>query len=303
MKCGLYIRCFYESFYLNWFINYYINLGFDYIIILKADNIKYQLPKQYLDKVYIKNVENRGNSLLPDNLYLIKNSIIDWVFMIDIDEILVLKHNNIKKYLKDLNNKDCEINNVEFRWLMMERYDNRNMNLSQSYHLYNLYSNSLYKSFTKVKDIISFQNPHKFNVTNEKKLVEKNYENYLLHIHTRSLNNMILKSFITILHEKNIKNMDEFKKLVNNVDYESNVLDKFKKCIGLKATLPYTHSRGEKIKVNKCHKLFNEKIVRFKKEKKILYKMLKENGIYIKNYELFIHKLEIEVKHHFLSTS
>ena len=48
MKCALYVRCFYESFYLDWFIEYYLNLGFDYIVILKADSIKYVVPKNFM---------------------------------------------------------------------------------------------------------------------------------------------------------------------------------------------------------------------------------------------------------------
>ena len=99
MKCGIYVRCFYESFYLDWFIEYYLNLGFDYIIILKADNINYDVPKNF-KKVYIRNVENIGNKLYDKYLNIIRYAKPDWVLMIDIDEILILE-SNIKTFLKE----------------------------------------------------------------------------------------------------------------------------------------------------------------------------------------------------------
>ena len=318
MRCALYVRCFYESFYLDWFIEYYLNLGFDYIIILKADTIKYIVPEKLKKKVYIKEVENKGNALYQNYFNIIKFANPDWVFMIDIDEILILENNNIKKFITSKLEIDSNINCFYFQWLMMERYDNQNLNLKDSYNKYKLFNNCNYKSLALFKNIKGIKTPHSFILNNYK--IEKDniiynhyidhtnnnsqnesYKNYLLHIHTRSLNNLVLKSLITILNNKHIKDKNSFKEFVNNFSINNkNILQKFKNSIGKKATLPYSHSNGKIININKNHPLFNSKIIKFEEEKEILYKLLKKNNINIEKYELMIKELEIEIGDHFI---
>jgi len=319
MRCALYVRCFYESFYLDWFIEYYLNLDFDYIVILKADNIKYIVPEKLKKKVYIRNVENVGNALYQKYLNIIKIINPDWVFMIDIDEILILENNNIKKFIKNKLKIDSNINCFYFQWLMMERYDNQNLNLKDSYDKYKLFNNCNYKSLALLKNINGIKNPHSFKLNNYK--IEKDniiynynidhtnnnsenesYKNYLLHIHTRSLNNLVLKSLITILNNKHIKDKNSFKEFVNKFCCNNNnILENFKNSIGKKATLPYSHSNGKIININKNHPLFNKKIVNYDDEKKVLHKLLKKNNINIEKYELMIQKLEKEISNHFIN--
>ena len=162
MKCALYVRCFYESFYLDWFIEYYLNLGFDYIIILKADNINYNVPKSFKKKVYIKNVENIGNKLYDKYFNIIRYAKPDWVLMIDIDEILILKNNNIKTFLREKLKLNKNTNCFYFKWLMMERYDNKDLNLKDSYNNYKLFNNNFYKSMSNLPNIKSVNCPHSF---------------------------------------------------------------------------------------------------------------------------------------------
>ena len=64
IKCCVYTRVFYEFPYLNFFLEHYISLGFQKIILLKADNIKLNIEK-YKDYVEIFEVENLENRLLP----------------------------------------------------------------------------------------------------------------------------------------------------------------------------------------------------------------------------------------------
>ena len=318
MKCALYVRCFYESFYLDWFIEYYLNLGFDFIVILKADNIQYSVPINLKKKVFIKNVENIGNKLYDKYFNIIRYAKPDWVLMIDIDEILILENNNIKIFLEEKLKVNKNINCFYFQWAMMERYDNKDLNLKDSYNKYKLFYNSNIKSFALLNNIKSVNSPHIFKLSSytiekDNKIynyfinhknndsINESYTNYLLHIHTRSLNNLVLKSLITILRNKSINNIDNFKELINNFSIDDkNILEKFKKTIGLKAILPYSHSNSKILNSVKDHPLFNKKIVDFDNEKKILYILLKKYNINIEKYELITKKLEKEIGNHFI---
>ena len=51
--------------------------------------------------------------------------------MIDIDEILILQCNNIKTFLEQKLKDNKDINCFYFQWAMMERYDNKNLNLKR----------------------------------------------------------------------------------------------------------------------------------------------------------------------------
>ena len=202
---------------------------------------------------------------------------------------------------------------------MMERYDNKDLNLKDSYNNYKLFNNNFYKSMSNLPNIKSVNYPHSFNynkdaIINYNDNIVKNlrrhhqlseynysYDNYLLHIHTRSINNLVLKSLITILGNKHIHDINNFKEFVNNFTInDENILERFKDSIGQKAKLPYGHSQNKIMDINKNHHLFNKKIVNFNKEKEILYKLLNKNKINTKNYELMTEKLEKEINNHFI---
>ena len=123
-----------------------------------------------------------------------------------------------------------------------------------------------------------------------------NNENFILHIHTRSLNNCILKSLITELKNKKFSNIEKFKLLINH--NEKNCLEELKN-IAFKMRLPYYHSEGEKLELKVEHPLFHKKIVNFDEEKKVLYKLLEKEGVSIEKYEFMIEKLEKEIGNYF----
>ena len=102
MNYVVYVRCYYESFYMDWFIEYYLSLGFDYIVILKCDNLELNIKNKYKDKVFIKKVKNNGDKLYDENISIIKHINNCWCLMIDIDEILFLKNNNIKLLVNNI---------------------------------------------------------------------------------------------------------------------------------------------------------------------------------------------------------
>jgi len=275
MKYCIYSRSFFENDYLSYFIKHYINLGFDKIIILHSGGSKYNLSNVYSNIVDIHYVKNSGNKLLFEYDYLVKVGDFDWVLSIDIDELLLLnkKYKNINEYVEEKLLLDNNINSFYFRWGMIEKYDiENNYNFSHILKKYKIFSNLHIKTMFKKENLkrnIS-ENPHIVNLTNltiyfENKIIKDNNiiihsidknsykEHILIHLHTRNLDNLVLKSFLTQLDRKKMKYVNEFVEFINNLDDKkisiSNdvILNNFLKYVGLKAILPFEHSKGKLI--------------------------------------------------------
>jgi hypothetical protein len=307
MRCCVYTRSFNEDPYLYFFIEHYISLGFDKIIILKADNNKINLGNyyNYVEIYYVENLENR---LLP--IHTNKVVKYDWVLSIDIDEILLINNNNIKEYINERLEIDKNINIFYFRWGILEKYDNSNINnLINLTKQYNIYENDHIKTMAKGNLIKSIWHPHlmELNVKPyiffENKILETNKPNnhpisivsykksILIHLHTRSLNNLVIKAFTTRLGfhgrntiQKKIKNIHNFIKLINEPsNYE--LLQNFRKVIGFKADKPFVHSKANKIKYFdfKINHYEND-LIENQKEEELIEKIFIENNINIKEY-------------------
>uniref|UniRef100_A0A6C0J380 Glycosyltransferase family 92 protein n=1 Tax=viral metagenome TaxID=1070528 RepID=A0A6C0J380_9ZZZZ len=327
MKYCIYTRLYYESPYILFFIEHYIKLGFDKIIILKSDNIIFN--NTFENNVDIYNVNNDENKLLSIYTKFIKNTKYDWVLIVDIDEILFLnpKYNTINDYVQNKLIKNSDINTFYFRWAMLEKYDNFEINSFKSLlNDYTMFQNSHIKSMVKISSLKSVYHPHlcelnednciyfENNILNKQiahnHLINKlSYkETILVHIHTRNLNNLILKSFTTNLGNNNnvipkqIKNKLHFVHFINNFDFENIkyeiLLKQFKSLIGLKATLPFTHSRTKEIDFKSLDYKINNyqnKFVNYPEEKQILEKVLIENNINIKNFYRILDILSIYI--------
>jgi hypothetical protein len=124
----------------------------------------------------------------------------------------------------------------------------------------------------------------------------------LLHLHTRSINNLIIKSINTKLTNKHIKNKEEFIKIINNVDNNKCPGDcflAFKNNIGLKASLPFSHT-GKSIILDKLINKFTiydykHTVIDYNKEKEFTLKILKENNIDKDKYYQFINLVQQEI--------
>jgi hypothetical protein len=137
MKVQVLTRSFYEDAYLNFFIRYYLDLGFNRIVIFKADkeelgefSLDFLQSEEEKQKVVIKYVINEGNGIYKNNnnfSYYIDTNY-DWSLHIDVDEFLIIdrsKYQNIHDYIIDIHkimNKPLnEIYNVKFRWLCINK--------------------------------------------------------------------------------------------------------------------------------------------------------------------------------------
>lgn len=169
MKTRVVSRAYYEDAYLDFFILYYLLIGFDEIVILKADydinkknNTIYKLP-DFLDdewkgKVKIQPVENLGNTILPYNYNVFKDDSVDWVLNVDIDEFLILDWNKysggindyLNTYLNELKD-DKLVDNIEhvqqikYRWMCITKMDNNIETKNNIFDYLNNYPLECYK--------------------------------------------------------------------------------------------------------------------------------------------------------------
>lgn len=154
IKVQVLIRSFYEDAYLDFFIKYYLKLGFDRIVIFKADleelgnyNLQDDIDKS---KVMIKYVKNEGNDIYknPENFKYYSDTNYDWSLHIDADEFLVFdtkKYSNIKEYIIGIHkNLNIELNDlfaIKFRWICINKLNNKwKLNDNQKFKTDNKYS-------------------------------------------------------------------------------------------------------------------------------------------------------------------
>jgi hypothetical protein len=323
MKFCVYTRAFHENPFLDFFIEHYIKLGFDKIIILKSDNIPYECPNEYIDYIDIHIVKNLGNKLITKYDYLIKNSIYDWILCIDIDEILLLneKYKNIHEFVEEklLLNKD--INIFFFRWAMIEKYNTSDDNsLTDILVNYKIFTNKFIKHMVKRTELLNFRDPHFSNMKKqvciyfENNIINQNNtihnfsihmykESVLLHIHTRSIHNSILKSFITVLHQKKIKNKNNFINYINNFDNtkdDDKLFKKFNEYIGKKCSLVFAHSKNKYITLENFRiPEYKNKLFERTKDEASIINCLNQNNVNITKYFQFIEKINTHINENF----
>lgn len=148
MKVQVITRSFFEDAYLDFFIKYYLKLGFDRIVILKADKKdlayiyensggEYKMPdtltEEEKSKVVIKYVENEGNGIYqnPDNFHFFSDTNYDWTLHIDLDEYLIFSmdenktvHDYINNVHKVMDKKEGSFQAIKFRWLCINKLNN-----------------------------------------------------------------------------------------------------------------------------------------------------------------------------------
>lgn len=256
MKFCIYVRMCNEEPFIDFFIDYYLKLGFDKIIILNSGDKEYTYHDR---RVLIHKVPNIRNKLFPKYIDLVKKSQCQWVFVIDTDEFLILhkKYQTIKDFVEDKLKINKSINVFQFRWLMIEKLDNEVSTFEDIVKKYKKYPNTHIKSLTKISDLLSVEchcsklknkpvvflennclnrmMPNKHKVTKETYL-----ESALVHIHTRSMDELIRKAFQPIHEQKSIVSFRNFKQLISKPIN----LDRFKKSVGGKACLPFSHSNN-----------------------------------------------------------
>lgn len=110
-------------------------MNFDQIFIyddndLKKENFSYLINPLKLKNVKIVPSINHSQSLSYTSCYNNNKNKFDWFLMIDFDEFLFIKNNNLKNYL--LNNRFNKCDFISFNWFIpndndLLKYDNRSL--------------------------------------------------------------------------------------------------------------------------------------------------------------------------------
>jgi len=321
MKLCVCVRSFLENPYLDFFIEYYILLGFDKILILKSDTEPYSCNPKYEKYVNIINVNNSGNRILQENIHYIQNTGCDWTFFPDVDEVLILhkQYKNIREFTERKVREYPDINMFYFRWGVIEKYDiEANNSFNDIVNDYNIFACRFIKSMVRTSCIKLLHDPHSCKINKnsiiylEGSIINNNVSVHdikehsynkdavLIHIHTRSIHNIIIKSLYTVLNSKHILSLSDFINYINNFTEDKNIVLSFKTMIGQKAKLPFHHSSHEHIsniditnyQILDCV----NRVINVEKEKELVLSILSKNNIDEEKYYIFVNALNKEIK-------
>lgn len=258
----VYTRAFFDDGYIAAFISHYLKLGFNRIIMLKTDGIPYTLDSKYQDRVhmqYVNDTQTRPNKLLSTFSYLIKRSGCDWCLSVDSDEFLITDDDHIHDYVQRAVSQKPGINIIWFRWGMMDRFDDDNLGLGSSIQTYKINRNKHIKSMFLVSNLGPWMHSHVVG-TKEPAVVYLNgevhyhnknkyflslpvpsvYTDYLLHVHTRSISNLLTKALLTHLPNKAIGNEMRLLKYINTLAFNKDDRGEiFKDIVNAKAKLAF----------------------------------------------------------------
>jgi hypothetical protein len=319
MKFCVCVRSFLEGPYLDFFIEHYILLGFDKILILKSDKEPYYCKAEFAARVKIIEVENTGNKILQENIQEIKTTGCDWTFFPDTDEILILnkEYKNIKDFTEMKLKEFPQINSFYFRWAMIERCDNEaNTSLKNILNTYNMFSSRFIKSMVRTSCIRILQDPHTCGLTDnliylEGKLISLNKSVHdlqpysynkdatLIHIHTRSINNIIIKSLFTVLDSKRILSLKGLINYINEFNEDKDIIESFKNLVGQKAKLPFHHAESSISNIDLLNYMIPEyscDVINPVLEKNLILRTLNKFNIDDEKYDIFVEALTKEIK-------
>ena len=112
-----------ENLYVKEFVDYYIKFGIDSIFIYDDNDEESEKISNVIDsnyKNYVKIYDTKNNQIFNQSdaftdCYHKNKNIYNWILMIDMDEYLYIKYDNLKNYLmKPIFNK-CDF--IKFHWV------------------------------------------------------------------------------------------------------------------------------------------------------------------------------------------
>lgn len=298
-----------EQGYIESFVYHYLYLGFDFIYILINEDQNYVIENE---KVKIIKHNFLGDEVISKFFKTFLQSLkkIDWVLHVDVDEYLFLSNKmNIKNYIDKFATENT--GQFLFKWAIIENY--RSV-LGQEYDLQiildksKIFSNKHYKSIFKLINLLEITNPHFVVVNNDTYLdntkitnkLEGHIENdfsydtsVLIHFHTRSLENVFIKSLTY--------DFNNMKEKIPNILQQNLSLDELIKNV-TKLKMPFDHAKDIKLDKKKLQYLkFN---IDTTINKKIIYKkfisVCKKKNIEFRKIKKYIKLLENKYAHIFV---
>jgi hypothetical protein len=302
------VRALYENVYMQHFVDYHLCIGISHIYILFENSVGQ--PELTINNPHVTIVKHkyRGNDSLTHANKLIPTIKSDWVLVIDADEYLCLKgHTNIASFLKTV---PSHIDQVAFQWAMIENFQSMTAksDLFDILCTHKLYSNPHVKSMyrSSVYKTSSIRNPHitssvpitwlwdeevktnPLQPVSPEKYVSSTYP-FLIHFHTRSIQNIFIKCITTALRKKGC-NPEILNKLINKNDVTGLLqLTKF--------MLPFLHSNNPVILYEPSLRAGD---IHFEQEIKQLKRICKQYSINYTKLEDIIIQVDKLHKQHFM---
>ena len=246
-------RIFYETAYLSFFIKHYYHIGFDQIVLLKADTIPLNLPAEFdadviSGKLAIVPVENTGNEILREHYNIYRDIEFDWVLNVDLDELLVFdfdKYENIGALITAIESSISPtkpVMQIAFRWACINRLDINPEIITIKDYTDN-YPIEIYRYHKSIGQPVYFVQDPKINchyyTCNPESGIELRDSiichitkhdikkpgpsafdwGCILHLNTRSVANCLTKALTTQLRDnKKIKDLAKFRHIINGID-------------------------------------------------------------------------------------
>lgn len=250
-----------EHAYIDQFIEYYLKIGFDYIYVLIEEDQKYVIDEG-LDRYALVVHPYDGTDVIEHIPNLIDFADVDWILHCDVDEFLCLsKVSDLKYWLSQLPS-DC--GQILLNWVMIENFQSsRNFkDIFETLKDNTLFINFGCKSLFKKEYMVNIPTAHFVKTTLStyygKQLLARPFSNlktetnvksnllegnpFLLHFHTRSLENAFIKGLSYCFEKKTIYKNELIVSMENLL--KTNDLDKFINQFR-KLELPFKHSLGE----------------------------------------------------------
>lgn len=279
-----------EDAHIQSFLDWYILLGFSKILLIQND--KGDLIKHlHSDVIIVIKDITEGANKNPDSLIgkyskqFTQDEGCEWLLVVDSDEFLLLNQHDFTGIADFVDQKEKMygkgyLDAIAFRWATIENtnkycYGNSFMQMLNDFYP-NIYWNVMIKSMVRVKRLLIYGNSHyptfKKDITVPQVYLESKlhsdlkmeagynffsnftfFESSLIHIHTRSLSDIIIKSLTSGFTDKTVKNKNELLTLILGGDLSifanynlTNYFDMFVYALGRKATILLMHMNEKK---------------------------------------------------------
>jgi hypothetical protein len=252
--------------FIGAFIDYYLALGFDRIIVLDSRGLSIQST----EKVRVHRVPNLGNDLYAKYFDLVRESRAEWVFTCDSDEFLLINAPSIGSFIDRIELEHGRTDLFYFRWAVIDHtapWCAGDEPLKRLIHRECATPHFLHKHMSRVavvkmvrphcveardlsRELRVYQDGHPLSLPpkqicgriNRIELARRpSYaDSALVHVHTRSLSDLLTKATRTGLPLKGLRNADALVQLMGtapSMDTTSR-LATFVKVVGVKAQLP-----------------------------------------------------------------
>jgi hypothetical protein len=234
-----------EHAYMNAFISHYKNLGFrDFYILCDKHQPKYEpylIGLENIKVIFIHmnySLINKKSFDSIQNMYyyqIIKNMNYDWILLCDADEFLYLPSSSIQNYMNPLIQKYPNLAQISFPWMIVDSLKDDYSNMFDQLRENKWFTNHHVKSIFKKNRLHYSRNQlpitsHTSHV-NGYTYVSRDYNNksaFMIHFHTRSFKNNIIKILTNQYVGKSDQNQrSKLLKIIKNNSYNYKELTKF----------------------------------------------------------------------------